>query len=93
MNLFRKETFSIRKFKVGIFSTLIATVAFWSSTHTHLAQADETNSQPVDDVQKLQEITSNGQLDNKEELKIIKKQYPKRVFLMFQIKSIPIMIL
>lgn len=69
MNLFRKETFSIRKFKVGIFSTLIATVAFWSSTHTHLAQADETNSQPVDDVQKLQEITSNGQLDNKEELK------------------------
>ena len=28
MNLFRKETFSIRKFKVGIFSTLIATVAF-----------------------------------------------------------------
>lgn len=68
MNLFRKETFSIRKFKVGIFSTLIATVAFLSSTHTHLAQADETNSQPVDDVQKLQEITSNGQLDNKEEL-------------------------
>ena len=68
MNLFRKETFSIRKFKVGIFSTLIATVAFWSSSHTHLAQADETNSQPVDDVQKLQEITSNGQLDNKEEL-------------------------
>ena len=92
MNLFRKETFSIRKFKVGIFSTLITTVAF-GHHHTHLAQADEVNSQPVDDVQKLQETTSDGQLDNKEELKIIKKQYPKRVFLMFQIKSIPIMIL
>lgn len=69
MNLFRKETFSIRKFKVGIFSTLIATVAFLSSTHTHLAQADETNSQPVNEVQKLQETTSNGPLDNNEELK------------------------
>lgn len=68
MNLFRKETFSIRKFKVGIFSTLIATVAFLSSPITHIAQADEINSQPVNDVQKLQETTSNGQLDNNREL-------------------------
>ena len=68
MNLFRKETFSIRKFKVGIFSTLIATVAFLSSPITHIAQADEVNSQPVNDVQKLQETTSNGQLDNNREL-------------------------
>ncbi|MDK4213508.1 YSIRK-type signal peptide-containing protein [Staphylococcus warneri] len=68
MNLFRKETFSIRKFKVGIFSTLIATVAFLSSPITHIAQADEVNSQPVNDVQKLQETTSDGQLDNNREL-------------------------
>ena len=28
MNLFRKQKFSIRKFNIGIFSALIATVAF-----------------------------------------------------------------
>ncbi|PTK69089.1 YSIRK-type signal peptide-containing protein [Staphylococcus haemolyticus] len=40
MNLFKKQKFSIRKFTVGTFSTVIATLAF--ITHTgHAAELDE----------------------------------------------------
>ena len=40
MNLFKKQKFSIRKFTVGTFSTVIATLSF--ITHTgHAAELDE----------------------------------------------------
>ncbi|MEQ5990602.1 YSIRK-type signal peptide-containing protein [Staphylococcus saccharolyticus] len=42
MNLFRKQKFSIRKFNIGIFSTLIATITFLA--HPGQASASELNS-------------------------------------------------
>ncbi|HEA0046581.1 TPA: YSIRK-type signal peptide-containing protein, partial [Staphylococcus aureus] len=45
MNLFRQQKFSIRKFNVGIFSALIATVTFISTNPTTASAADQ--NQPV----------------------------------------------
>ncbi|MDK6297706.1 YSIRK-type signal peptide-containing protein [Staphylococcus caprae] len=42
MNLFRKQKFSIRKFNIGIFSALIATVTFLA--HPGQASAAELDS-------------------------------------------------
>ena len=42
MNLFRKQKFSIRKFNIGIFSALIATVAFLA----HPGQATASELEP-----------------------------------------------
>lgn len=42
MNLFRKQKFSIRKFNIGIFSALIATVTFLA--HPSQASASELDS-------------------------------------------------
>ncbi|WP_256026251.1 YSIRK-type signal peptide-containing protein, partial [Staphylococcus aureus] len=54
MNLFRQQKFSNRKFNVGIFSAIIATVTFISTNPT-TASAEEQNmpaqnqpAQPVD---------------------------------------------
>lgn len=44
MNIFKKQKFSIRKFTVGTFSTVIATLAF--ITHSGHAQAAEDAHQP-----------------------------------------------
>lgn len=41
MNLFRQQKFSIRKFNVGIFSALIATVAFISTNPTTASAAEQ----------------------------------------------------
>ncbi|SBE21687.1 YSIRK family Gram-positive signal peptide [Staphylococcus aureus] len=40
MNLFRQQKFSIRKFNVGIFSALIATVIFISINPTTASAAE-----------------------------------------------------
>ncbi|MBE5676982.1 DUF1542 domain-containing protein [Staphylococcus sp. SS87] len=50
MNLFRQQKFSIRKFNVGIFSALIATVTFISTNPTASAaeQNQPAQNQPVD---------------------------------------------
>lgn len=44
MNLFRKQKFSIRKFNIGIFSTIIGTTLFLSQTHQALAEENELNT-------------------------------------------------
>lgn len=41
MNLFRQQKFSIRKFNVGIFSALIATVTFISINPTTASAAEQ----------------------------------------------------
>lgn len=41
MNLFRQQKFSIRKFNVGIFSALIATVTFISTNPTTASAAEQ----------------------------------------------------
>ncbi|HDC9701891.1 TPA: DUF1542 domain-containing protein [Staphylococcus aureus] len=54
MNLFRQQKFSIRKFNVGIFSALIATVTFISTNPTTASAAEQNQpaqnqpAQPVD---------------------------------------------
>lgn len=57
MNLFRQQKFSIRKFNVGIFSALIATVTFISTNPT--ASAAEQN-QPAQN-QPAQPADANAQ--------------------------------
>ncbi|HAR7404558.1 TPA: DUF1542 domain-containing protein [Staphylococcus aureus] len=55
MNLFRQQKFSIRKFNVGIFSALIATVTFISTNPTTASAAEQNQpaqnqpAQPADD--------------------------------------------
>ncbi len=44
MNLFKKQKFSIRKFSVGIFSTVIATLTFLSHPGHAATQEEESNS-------------------------------------------------
>ncbi|MDT0737379.1 DUF1542 domain-containing protein [Staphylococcus haemolyticus] len=44
MNLFKKQKFSIRKFSVGIFSTVIATLTFLSHPGHAATQKEESNS-------------------------------------------------
>ncbi|MEJ7478744.1 SasC/FmtB family protein [Staphylococcus pasteuri] len=44
MNLFRKQKFSIRKFNIGIFSTIIGTTLFLSQTHQALAEENKLNT-------------------------------------------------
>ncbi|HCT3152567.1 TPA: DUF1542 domain-containing protein [Staphylococcus aureus] len=51
MNLFRQQKFSIRKFNVGIFSALIATVTFISTNPTTASAAEQNQpaqNQPAD---------------------------------------------
>lgn len=54
MNLFRQQKFSIRKFNVGIFSALIATVTFISTNPTTASAAEQNQpaqnqpAQPAD---------------------------------------------
>lgn len=58
MNLFRKQKFSIRKFNIGIFSALIATVAFLA--HPGQATASELESSQNNDIT----AQSDGGLEN-----------------------------
>ncbi|MBF2757724.1 DUF1542 domain-containing protein [Staphylococcus haemolyticus] len=47
MNLFKKQKFSIRKFSVGIFSTVIATLTFFSHPGHAATQEEESNSSQI----------------------------------------------
>ncbi|EHJ09075.1 SasC/FmtB family protein [Staphylococcus simiae] len=57
MNLFREQKFSIRKFNVGIFSTLIATVTFITANTSHASAAEQpSNANQLDNTVTVQPV-------------------------------------
>ena len=78
MNLFRKQKFSIRKFNIGIFSALIATVAFLA--HPGQATASELEPSQNNDTTAqsdggLENTSQSNPISEKPQIHYLGKQY------------------
>lgn len=100
MNLFKKQKFSIRKFTVGTFSTVIATLAFITHTghaaeldkHEQTAQHVPTDSNTTGDLAHVASTANNSQtsaeVNKSVDQKMKVKQVIHKVVLMLLLQTI-----